>query len=559
MKPAPLLQREQVFYYLKAVSYRGVRVNNRIFLTMTQQPYTPEQVLVAFKKGFKSTRLKAMAQEIAGLANKQAELLQHIAHLESIIESYGGKEALDLSRYVFDARRELENIKLEGQRAEIEAQERVSQITEAAMHAVHKERASLRKEKKTEAVSNTQAKLQTAPAETRTHTPAPANTARKDENPRPSPLAEPAQKTLNTYATGKELSEDSDGWFMPKYKGRNICDWVDDINAHKRDGHLTQALSLANGCMEAMVNASRQNPVNVMEFYVLQVATIQHKQKDYQSEVETIEGWLALNFPPPREDKRIQLQKRLARAQELLAKQRGEDPSIHRARWKHYLELEKEHQKATKGQKSKAPSSGKSAVSPQVPYASQGRQSASRGRRSSWVAPSEILSSPSFVAVDFETANQHGASACQIALVKYSSGKIVEKVSSLIKPPTGLDQFEYTHIHKISARNVKRAPTWQDIATWVQEFCDGLPVYAHNASFDADVWRALDDFYGTDTLPARFFCSYRTAEKLVPGLQNYKLPTVTQALVPGFNLRHHDADSDAEACALIIAALASQA
>ena len=41
----------------------------------------------------------------------------------------------------------------------------------------------------------------------------------------------------------------------------------------------------------------------------------------------------------------------------------------------------------------------------------------------------------------------------------------------------------------------------------------------------------------------------------MPGLVNYKLPTVTAHLAPDFELDHHSADSDAEACALIVAAL----
>lgn len=80
-------------------------------------------------------------------------------------------------------------------------------------------------------------------------------------------------------------------------------------------------------------------------------------------------------------------------------------------------------------------------------------------------------------------------------------------------------------------------------------------MFAHNASFDAGVWSGLDGFFQTRTRPAGFYCSYRTARHLVPGLANYKLPTVTAHLVPGYRLDHHRADSDAEACALIVAAL----
>ena len=344
-----------------------------------------------------------------------------------------------------------------------------------------------------------------------------------------------------------------DGWFMPTYNGRDICDWVSDISALKRSGDLSWALVIARGCMDAMIAAARLKPVNVAEYYVTQVAIIQHKQKDYEGEIETIERWLALGMPAPREDYRLELRKRLAKAHEIVAKQRGEDSSEYHAQWKHFLEREKAAKAAQKGS-APVSSTGRSAVSADVPYARpQSRQ------RSSWVAPPEVLALPSFVAVDFETANrQGGESACQIALVKISGGRVVERASTLIKPPRGFERFEFTYLHGISARDVRRAPMWPDIAAWVAGFHGGLPVYAHNAAFDARVWRELDAFFGTRTLPQSFFCSYRTAQHMVPGLENYKLPTVTKALVPGFKLNHHRADSDAEACALVVAALQSR-
>lgn len=358
----------------------------------------------------------------------------------------------------------------------------------------------------------------------------------------------------------------ADGWFMPSYEGHYICQWLDDIRNLKRAGKLPQALNIARGCMEAMISASHQNPVNVMEYYVIQVAMIQDKQKDYLGEVETIERWLGIGLEAPREDLRINLCKRLAKAREMIAEQQGEDPSEYRDQWRYYINMEKEYESGPK--KSKLPPrSGESIlsykISPSAPYRHLRKKVKSESRSKSgsgWVAPRDILSSSSFVSVDFETANSSGVSACQIALVKVSNGQVVERASTLIKPPPNFNKFKHTKIHKISAIDVQSAPTWPEIATWVAEFHSGLPVYAHNAQFDARVWRELDDFYNTHTIPDNFFCSYRTVKEgfTTLDLDNYRLPTVVGALVPGFNLRHHDAESDAEACALIIAALQSK-
>ena len=161
-----------------------------------------------------------------------------------------------------------------------------------------------------------------------------------------------------------------------------------------------------------------------------------------------------------------------------------------------------------------------------------------------------------FVAVDFETANRlGGVSACQIALVKVCGGKITDRYVTYLRPPYGYHHFEFTYLHGISALDVVGAPTWAQAAESIAQFVGGAPVYAHNASFDRGVWRKLDEHFGTHTLPESFYCSYRTARQLRPGLVNYKLPTVTAAFAPDYQLQHHRADSDAEACALIVCGL----
>lgn len=363
---------------------------------------------------------------------------------------------------------------------------------------------------------------------------------------------------------------------VPRYNGRYLFEWIDDIKALKRAGDLDQALALAQACLTEMVKAALQNPQCVLEYYVAQVTIIQHKMKDYSGELATLDRWFSLGLPAPREDYRIDLQKRRAKAQEMLAKQRGEDASSYNAEWKRLVELEKHVKNTTyfdapttgytsiTGEEHSTPRNTEQHSSSHRPYA-QARSSASaraassrseQRRSSAWSAPSKILAAPTFVAVDFETANRMGGvSACQIALVKVHQGQVIDRMSTLIKPPSGYDHFEFTDIHGITARDVHNSPSWTDVAPYALRFSAGLPMYAHNAAFDKRVWQELDEFFRTQTLPSDFFCSYRTAKDLVPGLSDYKLPTVTRALVPGFRLNHHDATSDAEACALIVAAL----
>ena len=110
-------------------------------------------------------------------------------------------------------------------------------------------------------------------------------------------------------------------------------------------------------------------------------------------------------------------------------------------------------------------------------------------RRSFFVPSPSQIAEPSFVAVDFETANRMGGvSACQVAMVKVCDGQIVDRLNTLIRPPKGWDSFEFTYLHGISAADVADAPSWTNIADTVSHFVDGVTVYAHNAAFDSRVW-----------------------------------------------------------------------
>ncbi|APT93766.1 hypothetical protein CPHO_09070 [Corynebacterium phocae] len=344
-------------------------------------------------------------------------------------------------------------------------------------------------------------------------------------------------------------------WVMPQYQGKYICDWLTDIKQFKREDHLDEALELSQGCMDAMVDVAKANPDNAMEYYVKEVVLIQQKQGDHAAVVHTIQGWLDLGIPAPRDDYRVDLLKRLAKAQQFLARANGEDPSPYVAEWQRLKDLEAEI-KARPG-KPAAVRTGETKLATGVnatAFGSAATRVGAPSNYSGWVPSPAVLAQRTFVAVDFETANSSKASACQVALIKIENGQVVNTYTTLLRPPEGFDSFELTHIHGLTLDMVAGAPQWHQIAPHLKEWTAGLPVYAHNATFDRDVWCELDAYFGLDTVPRQFYCSYRTAQRHID-LPNYKLPTVTKALVPGVNLNHHAASSDAEACARIIMAL----
>ena len=93
----------------------------------------------------------------------------------------------------------------------------------------------------------------------------------------------------------------SDHGQFPQYQGRDLYEWVEQIADLKRAGQLDQAEQLARGCMDAMTaHALKGNPA--MEHYVIELAIIQRKRRDYRAEVDTISRWLALELPAERDE-----------------------------------------------------------------------------------------------------------------------------------------------------------------------------------------------------------------------------------------------------------------
>jgi DNA polymerase-3 subunit epsilon len=157
-----------------------------------------------------------------------------------------------------------------------------------------------------------------------------------------------------------------------------------------------------------------------------------------------------------------------------------------------------------------------------------------------------------FTAIDFETANSSSASACSVGLVKVRSGRVVDRVSWLIRPPFGHDDFwEWnTRIHGIRAADVLGAATWEEQLPDLVEFAEGDTLVAHNAGFDMGVIRGACAATDLDCPHFDYFCSLQLARKTYH-LDSYRLPVA--AMAAGFeDFHHHDALADSEACAAIV-------
>ncbi len=154
----------------------------------------------------------------------------------------------------------------------------------------------------------------------------------------------------------------------------------------------------------------------------------------------------------------------------------------------------------------------------------------------------------SFVAIDFETANERPDSACAMALVRVEGGQIVHREVCLIRPSS--ERFSFTGIHGISWTQVRNERPFAEVWQGVQGILAGMQHFAaHNASFDKRVLTACCQQARLAIPPLPFVCTVQVA-RAVWNIRPTKLPDVCRAL--SIQLKHHDPASDAEACATII-------
>lgn len=153
-----------------------------------------------------------------------------------------------------------------------------------------------------------------------------------------------------------------------------------------------------------------------------------------------------------------------------------------------------------------------------------------------------------FVAIDFETASHEATSACAVGLVRVENGAITARAHHLIRPPS--DRFFFTYIHGLTWNHVKDAPTFADLWPEIARMLQGARfLAAHNAPFDRGVLNACCALHDLPAPKKPYVCTVRLA-RATWNIRPTRLPDVCRHL--GLELRHHEALSDAEACAGIV-------
>ncbi len=157
-----------------------------------------------------------------------------------------------------------------------------------------------------------------------------------------------------------------------------------------------------------------------------------------------------------------------------------------------------------------------------------------------------------FIAIDVETANSDMSSICQIGIVKYVKGELVEEWESLINPEVYFDSMNI-NIHGITKKDVKNSPTFREVAKKIGEFLNNSISVSHG-HFDRVSINQATAKYGLPEFQTTWLDSTRVVRRTWKELsqRGYGLANVCDKI--GYDFQHHDALEDAKACAQVLLA-----
>ena len=153
----------------------------------------------------------------------------------------------------------------------------------------------------------------------------------------------------------------------------------------------------------------------------------------------------------------------------------------------------------------------------------------------------------SFTAIDFETAINHHI--CSVGIVTVENGIITDEFHALIKPPNNLYNWHNIQVHGITQQHTLNVPSFNVIYPEIKKRIYGKAVVAHNESFDRSVLsKTMRDYninYSDLNIAIKWECTLKIFR--AKGYNPAKLDACCK--IHNIQLQHHDALSDARACA----------
>lgn len=155
-----------------------------------------------------------------------------------------------------------------------------------------------------------------------------------------------------------------------------------------------------------------------------------------------------------------------------------------------------------------------------------------------------------FVAIDFETANPDFASICQVGVVRFRDGKLLDSWETLVDPDDYFDEVN-CEIHGIGSAMVRGAPKWPAVHADLDRWMRGSIVVCHT-SFDRVAFRRACDRHVITGHECTWLDSSRVVRRAWTDFSHsgYGLKNVAKQL--GIEFLHHNAREDARAAGEIL-------
>ena len=155
-----------------------------------------------------------------------------------------------------------------------------------------------------------------------------------------------------------------------------------------------------------------------------------------------------------------------------------------------------------------------------------------------------------FVCLDVEMPNGEGNRISAIGITVFEYGKVIQKLYSLINPETWFQPFVVDLIG-ITPDMVKAAPTFRQYWDSIKDVLSDSLIVAHGAGNDLKALSCCLKHYNIDWQDdTRYLCTVEACCSCYPERQGYSLDTLSEEF--GFELDHHNALSDSEACGKIL-------
>lgn len=156
---------------------------------------------------------------------------------------------------------------------------------------------------------------------------------------------------------------------------------------------------------------------------------------------------------------------------------------------------------------------------------------------------------PTFLAIDFETANSSCTSICEVGICAVREGEVIETRSWLVQPEDNYYQYWNIKVHGIRPEDTQDAPdfptVWEEIEQLYMDEFDTM--VAHNVPFDRRCLEQSAKQHHIHLPKLKWDCSLRKARKIYTFERNNLGYLCEQLGIPEGT--HHRAGDDAEMCA----------